>query len=111
MEIYLLVTIVAAAWFWLDSLSARDAAVAAGKRIAAADGLQFLDETVAFSKLWAARDAYGRLRFQRTYHFEVSDTGLDRLNCSIVLLGHQIDHVEIPPHRDTLQRSNVVPLH
>ncbi len=107
MEITLLVAIVVAAWFWLDSLSARDIAVAAGRQAAEKFSLQLLDETVAIAKLWAARDRYGRLKIQRTYTFEVSDTGSDRLSCSLVLLGKHLERLDIPPHRD---RDNVIPM-
>lgn len=96
----LLIAAVIAAWFWLDSLHARDIAVEAGRQAADKYGLQLLDETVAFAKLWAARDANGRLRFQRTYHFEVSDTGMNRLACRIILLGKHVEALYIPPHRD-----------
>jgi hypothetical protein len=105
-DIALLTVAVISAWFWLDSLHKRDIAVAAGKQAAQRYGLQFLDETVAFTRLWAARDEMGRLRLRRTYHFEVSDTGTDRLPCSITLLGNRIAGLEIPPYR-----SNVVSLH
>ncbi len=107
MELTLLITVVVAAWFWLDNLAARDIAVAAGRQAAEKFGLQLLDETVASSRLWAARDSYGRLRLQRTYRFEVSDTGADRLSCSLTLLGKHLERIDIPPHRD---RDNVVPL-
>lgn len=107
MEITLLIVVVLTAWFWLDSLNARDIAVAAGRQAAEKYSLQLLDETVAISKLWAARDSYGRLKIQRTYTFEVSDTGSDRLICSVVLLGKRIERLDIPPHRD---RDNVIPM-
>ncbi len=106
MDIALLLVVVLAAWFWLDSLHKRDIAVAAGKQAAQRYDLQFLDETVAFTRLWAARDEMGRLKLRRTYHFEVSDTGTDRLSCSITLLGQRVVGLEIPPYR-----SNVVSLH
>lgn len=106
MELYFLLASVGAAWFWLNSLNARDIAVAAGRQAAERYGLQLLDETVAISKLWAARDGYGRLRIRRTYAFEVSDTGADRLSCSITLLGKRVEALDIPPHRD-----NVIHLH
>lgn len=102
METALLVAALTGAWFWLDSLHARDIAVEAGRQTAQKYGLQLLDETVAFAHLWAARDASGRLRFQRTYHFEVSDTGTSRLPCSITLLGKHVEALDIPPHRDTM---------
>lgn len=97
-----------AAWFWLDSLHKRDIAVAIGKQTAQRHGLQFLDDTVAFYRLWAARDDMGRMRIQRTYTFEVSDTGTDRLTCKIVLLGKRLQTLEMPPYRDN--DSNVIPL-
>jgi hypothetical protein len=109
LELYLLLAIVAAAWFWLDSLNARDIAVAAGRQAAERYGLQLLDETVAISRLWAARDNMGRMRIQRTYTFEVSDTGTDRLACKITLLGKRLQALDMPPYRDP--DSNVIRLH
>ncbi len=106
METALLIAAIAMAWFWLDSLHARDIAVEAGKRAAEQYGLQFLDETVASSKLWAARDENGHMRLQRTYRFEVSDTGADRLPCSVILLGKKVDKLDMPAYRD-----NVISLH
>lgn len=102
MEMTLLLLAALAAWFWLDSLNKRDIAVAAGKGAAERFGLQFLDDTVAISRLWLARDAQGRSRLQRTYSFEVSDTGADRLPCRITILGSRITAIDIPPHRDHL---------
>lgn len=98
----MLLTIIGAAWFWIDSIHARDIAVEAGRRAAENHGLQLLDETVAISRLRAARDGMGRLRLQRNYSFEVSDTGADRLLCSLTLLGKQVDAVEMPPYRDNV---------
>lgn len=106
MEIALLIASIGIAWFWLDSLHIRDLAVEAGKRAAEQYGLQFLDETVASSKLWAARDENGYMRLQRTYRFEVSDTGTERLQCSVTLLGNRVEKLDMPPYRD-----NVVRLH
>jgi hypothetical protein len=100
LEITLLIIAITAAWFWLDSLNARDIAVAAGRQAAEKYGLQLLDETVAISKLWLARNHYGRLKIQRSYTFEVSDTGTDRLSCSLILLGSRIESLEMPPYRE-----------
>lgn len=101
-ESILLIAALVLAWFWMASLAARDIAIEAGKQIAARDGLQLLDETVAIIKLRAARDASGRLRLQRTYAFEVSDTGTNRLSCQLVLLGNHLEQIYIPPYRDLL---------
>ena len=102
MEIALLVAVIGLAWFWLDSLHVRELAIEAGKRAAEQYGLQFLDETVANSKLWAARDAGGQMRLLRTYRFEVSDTGAERLACSVTLLGNKVEKLDMPPYRDNV---------
>ncbi|HQR51297.1 MAG TPA: DUF3301 domain-containing protein [Methylophilaceae bacterium] len=104
MEITLLLVMLAAAWFWLDSLHKREIAMAAGRQAAERYGLQFLDETVAISRLRVGRDHNGRLQLRRTYGFEVSDTGADRLPCSVTLLGQRIEALDMPPYRD-----NVIP--
>ena len=98
----MLIGVVGAFWFWIDSIHARDIAVEAGRRAAENHGLQLLDETVAISRLRTARDGMGRLRLQRTYTFEVSDTGADRLSCNLTLLGKRVDSVEMPPYRDNV---------
>ncbi len=101
-EIYYLIALSMVAWFWLGSMQAKDSAIAAGRQAAERYGLQLLDETVEIKRLWAARDAGGRLRFMRTYAFEVSDTGANRLSCTLTLLGNRLEHLDIPPHREIL---------
>jgi hypothetical protein len=100
LETVLLLLTIGGGWFWLDSLRVRELAINAGRQAAEQDNLQLLDETVAITQLWAARDARGRMRLQRSYSFEVSDTGSDRLQCSLTLLGDNVEHLNIPPHRD-----------
>ena len=80
----------AVAWLWLDSLKVREAAVRAAKEVCRAEGLLFLDDTVAISGLRLARDDGGRMRIQRAYEFEYSDTGDNRRKGSLVMLGHQL---------------------
>ncbi len=100
LDLVLLLLGSALVWFWLDSIAAREVAMAAGRQTAERYGLQFLDETVAVIRLRAARDGNGRLRLQRTYRFEVSDTGAERLGCSVTLLGRRVEAVQVPPHRE-----------
>ncbi|HTY99312.1 MAG TPA: DUF3301 domain-containing protein [Rhodocyclaceae bacterium] len=78
------------AWFWYDSAGAREAAVAAARAACDADGLQFLDDTVAIVRIWPGRDGDGQLRLQRVYGFEYSDTGDNRRGGSIVVLGRRV---------------------
>ncbi|HEY8085965.1 MAG TPA: DUF3301 domain-containing protein [Methylophilaceae bacterium] len=100
LETVLLLLIIFGGWFWLASLRVRELAISAGQQAAQQYGVQFLDETVAFSRLRLARDSSGRVRFKRTYQFEVSDTGSERLQCSLVMLGTHLDRLDIPPYRD-----------
>ena len=77
-------------WLWLDSLRARDAAVVAARKACASEGLQFLDETVAIGSLKLARNDDGQLLLRRVYNFEYSDTGDNRREGSVVMLGQRV---------------------
>jgi hypothetical protein len=90
-----LLLLAATAWLWLDSLKAREAAVAAVRAACRAEDLLLLDDTVAISRLRFARDGEGVLRIQRVYGFEYSDTGNDRHSGSIVMLGSRIVVINI----------------
>jgi hypothetical protein len=98
LELSALAVVAGATWFWVDSLRARERAVAAGRAACARHGLQFLDETVAFVKLRPARDDGGRLRLRRTYAFEFSDTGNNRRQGVIVTLGGEIAELQMEPY-------------
>jgi hypothetical protein len=109
MEWIILVLAMAGAWFWLDSLRCREIALAAGERACAAQGLQFLDWTVAQMRLRPERDGEGRVRLRRVYRFEYSETGDDRLQGSVRLLGRRVEEVQLA--RQLLSGDNVIPLH
>ena len=90
LEILSLAVLAAVGWLWLDSLKARDAAVAAARRACSSEDLQFLDDTVAIAGFALARDGEGALALRRTYAFEFSDTGDNRRRGSVVMLGHRV---------------------
>ena len=98
-ELLALAIVLAAGYLWVDSLRAREHAVAAGRDACARYGVQLLDETVAFSRLRLARDAAGRLRLRRTYVFEFSETGDNRRHGAIVMLGAQLEDLQFEPYR------------
>src|SRR5258708_26814163 len=66
-----IILIVAGGFFWIDSLRARERALAAGRRACERYGVQLLDETVQFARLRLARDEAGRPAPRRPYSFEV----------------------------------------
>jgi hypothetical protein len=98
-EFLALALLVAGAYLWVDSLRAREHAVAAGRAACARYGVQLLDETVSFTRLRLGRDDEGRLRLRRTYLFEFSETGDNRRQGAIVMLGAQLEHLQLEPYR------------
>lgn len=103
MEFALLTLIIGLAWFWLDSMAKRERAILLGGELAARFNLQLLDETVACSKLSVARNRRGHAKWLRTYEFDVSASGADRLHCQLMLLGDQLGSWHIPPYLQTDQ--------
>ncbi len=80
----------AAGWLWLDSLKARETAVAAAKAACHAEQVLLLDDTVAISRISFGRDEDSVLHLRRLYSFEFSDTGDDRRSGSILMLGGHV---------------------
>jgi len=87
----------AIAWLWLDSLKAREAAVRAAREVCVAEGLMFLDDTVAIASLKPVRNDEGQVTLQRAYDFEFSDTGDNRLKGSVVMRGHRVVLLNVGP--------------
>jgi hypothetical protein len=98
-EIAAILLIIAGTFLWLDSLRARERAVRAGKSACERHDLQFLDDTVAFTRLRLARDEEGQLKIARTYTFEFSDTGNNRRHGAIVMLGGEMQDLQLEPFR------------
>ena len=94
-----IVLIIAGGWFWIDSLRARERALAAGRSACARYGVQLLDETVQFARLRLARDDEGRICLRRTYTFEFSDTGNNRRYGAIVMLGGALQDLQLEPYQ------------
>jgi hypothetical protein len=82
-------------WFWADSLRAREFALkvcaVACKRINA----QLLDETVALRRLGLARNEEGRAVLRRTFRFEYTLDGAQRLHGSVTLRGRSVETMAI----------------
>lgn len=98
LEVFALLLLAALVWLWFDSMRARERALALGKRACERDGLMFLDETVECVSLKFARDGDGRMRLRRTYSFEFSDTGNNRRNGSVIMLGGEVESLDTEPY-------------
>ncbi|MDO9050258.1 MAG: DUF3301 domain-containing protein [Methylotenera sp.] len=103
MELALLFVLIALAWFWLDSLDKRERAILLGTELAARFNLQLLDQTVVCSKLSMGRNRRGHMQLLRTYEFDVSASGDDRLHCHLMLLGNQLGSWHIPPYLQAME--------
>jgi Protein of unknown function (DUF3301) len=97
-EVAALFALVVGAYFWIDSLRARERAVAAGRAACRRYGVQLLDDTVACAQLRLARDDEGHLQLRRTYAFEFSDTGNNRRHGAIVMLGAMLADLQLEPY-------------
>jgi hypothetical protein len=73
-------------WFWLDSARAREMATAICAKACELRGVQFLDQTVALSRIGIGPTDNG-LRLRRTFRFDFSDEGITRHSGHIVMVG------------------------
>jgi hypothetical protein len=106
-DLLALLLLAATGWLWLDSLKARETAVAAAKAACTAESLLLLDDTVAITRIGFGRDDDGVLRVRRIYGFEYSDTGNDRTTGSIAMLGSQVlvINLNLPDTPDAAQNK------
>jgi Protein of unknown function (DUF3301) len=83
----------ALAWFWQDSLVARERANEAAMEACQRLGLQFLDGTAAFARIAFARRGSGWLTFRRTYVFDYTANSIERRQGFVVLLAHRVESI------------------
>lgn len=98
LENFLLISLIGVVLFWFDSIGARDTAISKGRDLANRTNLQLLDESVACSRIRLARNSKGHVQIQRTYDFDVSASGGDRMHCQLTLLGRELQSWYIPPY-------------
>jgi hypothetical protein len=89
----LLAAMLTVAWFWHDSLGARESANAAAIETCQGTGATLLDGTVAFRRLQAVRGYGGTLELRRTYVFDYTRDGVTRQEGFVVLTGRHVDSV------------------
>lgn len=95
----LLLAMGALIWFWLHSMRILELAREAGRQACARADVQFLDDTVASTRLQLARDKNGRRILRRTYRFEFSETGNSRREGEVIMLGDRVETVILEPYQ------------
>ncbi|HEY6644706.1 DUF3301 domain-containing protein [Povalibacter sp.] len=104
----------ALAWFWQDSLAARERANAAAMEACERLSLQFLDGTAAFARIGWTRNGSGRFTLRRTYVFDYTANSIERLQGFVVLSGHRVETVgyaQGEPARPAIQRTVETPVY
>lgn len=94
-EILALFALAWGGWFLWDSLRVREIANASMRAACKAEGVLFLDDTVALESIRPVRDDRGRIRLRRTYSFAYSDTGTNRRKGSVAMLGDVVSVVNV----------------
>lgn len=88
-----LALLLAVAWYWHDSLGARERANVVAMETCRSTGASLLDGTVAFRGLSAVRVGGGALQLRRTYVFDYTRDGYTRQQGFVVLTGQRVDSV------------------
>jgi hypothetical protein len=92
----LLIVFGIAALLWSDARAASELATRLGRDACARAGVQWLDQSMALSRLGVRRAGNGRLRLLRQYRFDYSTQGDDRHQGSLALLGRELLWISSP---------------
>jgi hypothetical protein len=98
-EILALLALALAGWTLFEALRAREAAIRVTREACSRHGLQLLDDTVQGVKLRLARDGEGVVRLRRWFVFDFSDDGVNRRAGSVVMLGAEVESMQLEPYR------------
>ena len=91
--LFWLLALAALAWFWHANLQVRERATLAARTTCQADGVQFLEQTVALQRMRPCRDAMGRLVLCRIYQFDYSRDGVSRQSGFVHFTGARLEGV------------------
>lgn len=95
----LLIAALLTAWAWYSTLRAREYANHVAADTCRKLNVQFLDGTVAFTRLKPVRDATGRLTLRRSYVFDYTPDGVSRQQGFVILRGRELEAVGLAPER------------
>lgn len=102
-EILLALALAVGGWLWMENQGVRDRAILIAKDFCKRQNVQFLDEAMSPVKWRLRRNTRGQMVIERTYRFEFSDTGDNRLKGTIIMLGKELDTMHLQPYRLTTE--------
>jgi len=100
-DIALLIPLILAIMYWWRTSGQKSVAVAAARAYCKDRSLQFLDETLVFTRYRIERDSLRRRRLCRIYEFDYCPDGVNRLTGEIILRGYRVLRVIL--HSDVLE--------
>jgi hypothetical protein len=95
-NLILLAALAGVLFFWRNTLRAREEAIRASRTACKVRGHQFLDDTVSLARLGVSRGAQGWPHLRRTYEFEFSTDGFERIVGSVTVFGSRVESVYLP---------------
>jgi hypothetical protein len=84
---------------WWRGQGVREIALKAVEAHCQEMNVQWLDQHVALRGFWLKRNTKGRLCGWRAYKFEFSSTGDERYEGRVVLLGREVESIQLQAHR------------
>lgn len=91
-----LLVVLLAGWLWLNTLRARELALAQARRACERAGVQLLDQAVALRGMALVWTPQG-VRLRRRYRFEFSSDGVERRTGQLALLGLRLESLWLEP--------------
>ena len=95
-------------WLWLDSARARELATAIAQTACEKRHLQFLDDTVALTRIALRRTPHG-LRLRRMFRFDYSTSGNERSTGYVILISTQLELLDLGLPNDESPQSQETP--
>lgn len=94
-----LIALCIAILYWRNALHIKERAYQAARKHCDEMQVQMLDESVYLRRLWLKRNSQGKLVFWRAFYFEFTVSGADRYFGRVLMLGGQIEAIQLEPHR------------
>lgn len=85
--------------YWWQAQGIKQLALAAVADYCRRVDVQFLDHSIVLKGFWVKRDRRGNPHLWRSYLFEFTSTGEKRYQGRIILLGREIERIELETHR------------
>lgn len=92
-SILILLFLAVLAWFWMNSIRAKEIAMQASAAACQQIQAQFLDQTASLKSIQLTRTQAGRLGFERTYSFDFSRDRESRQKGLVIIKGHIVRQV------------------